>query len=144
MARLIKMEVKGLNPAATDVERYEHQVAHQTDANRPGYSGMRVHEPVKITKLIDKQSPQLFKLLVENQMADEVKFTFFRSETASAGKPYYTVVLKKAHVQSITQSSELGPREPYETVEFKFEQITQTVLDGGIEHTDEWKPPSHS
>ena len=142
MARLIKMEIKEFNPPLTDVESYHHRVEHQTDANRALYAGMRIHQPVRIVKTIDKQSPQIFSAMVQNKVLKEVTFTFYRSEQTAAGKEFYKVKLQNVHVESVEQNSELGNKEPNETVEFKFTSITETIIDGGVEHTDEWKPPS--
>ena len=109
-------------------------------------TGRRIHDTVKVTKFIDKTTPLILKALCMNEVC-ELEFMFFQPNKTGAGdeEHFYTVKLANAYVAKLTQHSEdptlggeLAPPMT-EHVEWVFQDIWWTYLDGGVEHHDSWK-----
>ena len=70
-----------------------------------GYAaGKRRHQPVKIRKEIDKASPLLYNMAVNNELAKTVTLKFWKVGTAAIGATgaetqYYTVTLTNAQIR---------------------------------------------
>ncbi|MFZ0451662.1 MAG: type VI secretion system tube protein TssD, partial [Desulfatiglandaceae bacterium] len=108
-------------------------------------SGERTYEPIRIRKRIDKSSPLLAKALCQNEEI-EGEFRFYRPNPAGDGttEQYYTIVIQKGTVASITRVSPdvidpASASEPAtEEVSFVFGYIRWTYVPDGVEHVDAW------
>jgi type VI secretion system secreted protein Hcp len=106
----------------------------------------RQHGPVKVYKEIDKASPLLFQALCKSQVCG-CEFMFFRPKKDGTGSEemFYKVKLNNAYVSKISQDSEAPghgveyAKPAMETVEFVFQDIIWTYVNGGVEAQDSWK-----
>ncbi len=104
-----------------------------------GLPGNDVHRPLRITKRIDRCSPQLMRALVNGEpIAATIRF--FRPNPSGDGttQQFYTITIANALVVGISTLSPdtLSPANlslpPLETVSFVYGQITWTHTDGGV------------
>lgn len=110
-------------------------------------TGKRQHNPVEITKRIDKSTPLLFKALCQNDPVTMAEFRFFRpatGRTSGGEQHFFTVLLENGYISRISQVSEDamgGENAPpmMEEVAFVFQDITWTYEIGGATHKDSWR-----
>jgi type VI secretion system secreted protein Hcp len=135
----------------TECHGFEYKVSAPFDANRGSHSGKRRHEPLSVTAQLDKSSVLYWNALINSETLTNVTLTFYSmasSKTAAGGtgeKAYYTIELTNATVVSHTQKQEQDSThsegtDTYEVVmlQFSFQKITVTWLDGGITGVDDW------
>jgi type VI secretion system secreted protein Hcp len=124
---------------------YSQKVFTAREAGSGLATGRRQYEGIEITKRIDKSSPLLMKALCENQVV-EATFKFFRPNPTGDGttEQFYTVSIKKARINAITQSvpNSFVPAStnmpPVETIQIVFHTINWTITNGGVTHEDTW------
>jgi len=101
------------------------------------------HEPVRISKRVDKSTPLLFKALCNSEPVNKAKFMFFRPSPGGSGaeERFLTVLLENGYISSLGQVSEdaimAGANAPpmMEEVAFVFRDITLTYeINGGTYH----------
>ena len=134
---------------SSDVFEIEHQVQMQLDVATGLSSGVRIHAPLRVTKVIDKASPLLFQALCQNKTLKDVTLDFFRidPETRSEVK-YYTIAMtncRVSHYRPFMPTSFLPSNEEFrhmEQVSFVYETIELRWLPDNITAMDEWKAPS--
>ncbi len=107
-----------------------HAIVSPRDAASGLPTGKRQHKPLTITKELDKSTPLLLRALVTNENLSAVTFTLTRN-----GSPYTTVKLTNASVASRTQTGGV------EELEFTYQKIEWTWIDGGISAQDDWSTP---
>jgi len=126
-----------------------HEIISPRDEISGQATGKRQHKPFVITKELDKSTPLLFKALVTNENITSWELQFFGAKTKSgtgAGieTNNYTVKLTNANIAGIksimlnNKDPELVKFAPYEEIEFTYEKIEWTWIDGGITATDDW------
>ena len=98
-------------------------------------TGKRQYEPLVITKPLDRSSVLLLKALTGNEVC-ECEFRFFRPGQAGAEQHYYTVTLGNAYLSAVRQRVPEPGAGVVEEVEFTYEDITWTWVDGGLQHQD--------
>ncbi|HEY4355208.1 MAG TPA: Hcp family type VI secretion system effector [Acidobacteriaceae bacterium] len=133
-----------------------HAVSHSVVSPRDPASGLptgkRMHKPFVITKEVDKSSPLLWAVLVNNENLTAWTLNFWTAvpaATAGAGieRQYYTITLVNASIASIdarmydTSDPALASRPFLEEVAFTYQKITWTWTDGGITSSDDWSVP---
>ena len=96
-------------------------------------TGKRQHKPFTIIKELDKASPLILRALITNETLTSAVFSLTKGGSSS---PYMTVKLTNASVASRTQT---GTRE---TIEFTYQKIEWTWVDGGITAEDDWSAPA--
>ena len=111
--------------------------------------GKRVHKPFIITKELDKSSPLLYQAMINNEDLTvwELKFYAASAGPGAAGveKQNYTVKLTNAFITDIrfflpnTKNPDSAKLNPYEEIEFNYQAIQWTWVDGGITTTDQWQ-----
>ena len=126
-------------------------VSHEVTSPRDPASGLptgkRMHKPFTITKELDKSTPLLYNLLVNNENVTEWELQFWQPSATGAEKQHYTVKLYNANVASINfrmannKHPELTKFAEYEEVAFTYQKIEWTWLDGGITAMDDWESP---
>jgi type VI secretion system secreted protein Hcp len=107
-------------------------------------SGKRQHQPVTIVKEVDQTSPQLFQALVANETLT-AKIEFWRPLADGSGTlaPVFTITLANAFMSSIkVASSEAPDAEELEEVQFVYQKIEVTWVEGGETATDDWNAPA--
>jgi type VI secretion system secreted protein Hcp len=114
------------------------------DAASGEASGKRQHQPVRITKEVDQTTPQLFEALVINETLT-AKIEFWRPMADGSGTlaPVFTISLVNAFISSIKAASPEAPdSEELEEVQFVYQKIEVTWVEGGKTATDDWNAPA--
>ncbi len=119
------------------VLEYEHDVHIPLDTTGQP-TGVRVHQPLRIVKLIDKATPLLYKALVTGERLTEVMLKWYRIGPNSE-EHYFTTRLEDAIIVAIIPSGR--PLEHMEDVSFTYRKIIWTWEPGGITAQDDW--PTH-
>jgi type VI secretion system secreted protein Hcp len=143
--------IKGDNTIAaradsSEIVEVHHTIRKPTDVHSGRASGARIHGPLRILKRLDKATPLLFKALALNQGLPKLELRWYRPDPAGTGEivHYYTITIENATVSQVeawlpnTQDQHQAHYSSMEWVEFNYQTITETWLDGGIEHTDAW------
>ncbi len=94
--------------------------------------GKRVHEPLTITKDMDKSSPKLNQALVNEEKLDII-LKWYRINSVGHEEHYFTHTLKKAIIESINLDMEI------EHIAFTYERIIWRWEPDGIETEDSWE-----
>jgi type VI secretion system secreted protein Hcp len=129
-----------------------HEIVSPRDPASGLPTGKRMHKPFVITKELDKSSPLLYNVLVNNENVPEWKLEFWTPQLSAAGgvgaeKQHYTVELMNANVASISfrmlnnKNPELTRYAEFEEIAFTYQKITWTWKDGGITANDDWEAP---
>ena len=155
---------KGGNPmkdrlATSVVTEYEMAVVAPRDSQNGMATGKRNWQAIRYRQPCDAAVIQYQQALVTNEVLTTVMFNFFRPESnqlmtgnATAGKvggekkPFYTVELTNAQVQSVrfnqldtrSEHPDIRNREIFAEILLTFMKITQTWCDGGVTMTDDW------
>ncbi|MFA6147110.1 MAG: type VI secretion system tube protein TssD [bacterium] len=134
------------------VHAYTHEIVSPRDAASGLPTGKRMHKALTITKEIDKSSPVLYSILVNNENVSEFELMFWRPQpNARTGMgsevQFYTIKLLNANIANMHQYvldnkfPANMPIPPMETVSFTYQKITWTWNDGGITAEDDWETP---
>jgi type VI secretion system secreted protein Hcp len=124
-----------------------HDIISPRDAASGLPTGKRMHKPFVITKELDKSSPLLYSLLVNNENITEWILQFWQPSTTGAEKQHYHVKLTNANIASIdfrmanNKHPDLMKFNEYEEVAFTYQKIEWTWVDGGITAGDDWESP---
>lgn len=128
------------------VQSFEHRIMIPRDPQSGQPTGQRVHEPFKITKVIDKSSPLLFRALSSGELLTTVEFKLYRaSEQGMMEQHYYTITLTDAVIVDITayMPNYQDPQNQHlthmEDVFFTYREITKTHEIAGTSGTDDWR-----
>lgn len=129
-----------------------HEIVSPRDPASGLPTGKRMHKPFVITKELDKSSPLLYNVLVNNENIQTWELKFWTPQlkaTTGAGteKQHYTVKLTNANIASINfrmlnnKNPELMKYAEYEEVAFTYQKIEWTWMEGGISASDDWEAP---
>jgi type VI secretion system secreted protein Hcp len=129
-----------------------HEIVSPRDPASGLPTGKRMHKPFVITKELDKSSPLLYNVLVNNENVPEWKLEFWTPQLSATGgvgaeKQHYTVELMNANVANISfrmlnnKNPELTRYAEFEEIAFTYQKITWTWKDGGITANDDWEAP---
>jgi type VI secretion system secreted protein Hcp len=130
----------------------DHLIASPRDAASGLPTGKRQHQPLVITKEVDKATPLLYRALVDNENITTFRLDFYRPSIigGSGGgteQQYFTIELVNANIASIKleflnndypENVNLPQRE---RVAFTYQKITWTYQDGGVTAQDDWETP---
>ncbi|HMB89418.1 MAG TPA: Hcp family type VI secretion system effector, partial [Rhodothermales bacterium] len=124
---------------------FNHEVMSPRDAASGLPTGKRQHKPVTITKELDKSTPLLYNVLVNNENITDWELRFWQPSPRGAEVQHYTVQLVNANVCGI-RGEQLNNRYPEnmqhkerEHVSFTYQKIIWTWEDGGITAEDDWE-----
>jgi type VI secretion system secreted protein Hcp len=108
-------------------------------------TGRRNHEGISVRKRVDRATPLLARALCNNELI-EATFKFFRPNPAGDGttEHFFTVEIDKARLTAIQLVSPDGYSnqdappaiEPFEDVQFAYNEITWRYEPTGVEHKD--------
>lgn len=124
-----------------------HEIVSPRDAASGLPTGKRMHKPFVITKELDKSSPLLYNVLVNNENITEWELQFFQPSATGAEKQHYTIKLTNANIASIdfrmdnNKHPDLMKFAEYEQVAFTYQKIEWTWVEGGITSMDDWEQP---
>lgn len=124
-----------------------HEIVSPRDPASGLPTGKRMHKPFVITKEVDKSSPLLFSVLVNNENITDWELQHWQPSVTGAEKQHYTVKLTNANIASISsrmlnnKNPELMKYAEYEEIAFTYQKIEWTWMDGGITALDDWESP---
>lgn len=129
------------------VYAFEHSLEIPKDTHTGLPTGQRIHNPLSITKHIDKASPLLYQACSSGEQFKNVELQFYRINPEGKEELYYTIKLETAIIVSIktykpmTLLEQSRPYHDMEEVQFTYEKIIWTYETDGIESEDSWKTP---
>jgi type VI secretion system secreted protein Hcp len=121
-----------------------HEILSPRDATTGMATGKRQHNPLVITKEVDRASTGLRTMLIANEVAKEWELLFFRPSSTGVETQYLTIRLTNAAIASIDMTMpnnkdvELTKLETFEDVAFVYQKIEWTWVDGGLVAVDDW------
>ncbi len=124
-----------------------HEIVSPRDAASGLPTGKRMHKPFTITKELDKSTPLLYNVLVNNENIPEWELQFWTPSSTGAEKQHYTIKLTNANIASIgfrmsnNKHPDLMKFAEYEEVAFTYQKIEWHWNDGGITAMDDWEAP---
>ena len=129
------------------VSAMTHEIVCPRDPASGRPTGKRMHKPFVITKELDKSSPLLYNVLVNNENITEWETQFWQPSATGAEVQHYTVKLINANIASIhfrmlnNKNPELMKYAEYEEIAFTYQKIIWTWTQGGITAEDDWESP---
>ena len=124
-----------------------HEIVSPRDPASGLPTGKRMHKPMVITKELDKSTPLLYNVLVNNENITEWQLQFWQPSATGAEKQHFTIKLTNANIASIAmrlpnnKHPDLMKFETYEEIAFTYQKIEWTWTDGGITAMDDWEAP---
>ena len=126
---------------------FNHEVVSPRDAASGLPTGKRQHKPLTITKELDKATPLIMNVLVNNENVSAWELRFWQPSSTGQELQFYTVQLVNANVAGI-RTEMLNNKYPEnmqhkerEHVSFTYQKIIWTYEDGGITAEDDWETP---
>lgn len=123
----------------------KHNVFKPADPHSGQPTGQRVHEPIVLTKLMDKATPLLYNALAQGETLNKVEIRLFRTSPVGALEHYSTWLLESAIVVGMRawMPNVLEKRyEQYgqiEDVSLSYASITWTHETAGTEAVDSFR-----
>jgi type VI secretion system secreted protein Hcp len=121
-----------------------HEIVSPRDQATGLPTGKRKHNPFVITKEVDKSTPLLYQAMENNENITEWELQFWEPSATGVEKQYYTVKLTNATIVDIrfvmpnNKHADLAKLNNYEEVEFVYQHIQWTWVDGGISADADW------
>lgn len=132
----------------SDVFEIEHHLHQPTEPTTGQATGVRVHSPLRVVKIIDKATPGFHKALCTGQNLAKVELLFYRIDPKSRSEAeYYRMTLENARIvdiQPYMPMSFVPANESYrhmEQVSFVFEKIEWNWLPDSAVEQDLWIKP---
>jgi type VI secretion system secreted protein Hcp len=126
---------------------FDHAVSLPFQSHRNLANGSVVHQPVVVTKEIDKSTPKLYQALVEKETLLQVVLEWYRFDGKGEENVYFKIQLENAHIAKIAPwTPGLSGQEHNEHLRF-MERISffyETIAwswgpDGDIAFQTSWK-----
>ena len=124
-----------------------HEILSPRDPASGLPTGKRMHKPMVITKELDKATPLLYNVLVNNENVTEWELQFWRPSATGAEQQHFTIKLTNANIASVSlrlpnnKHPDLMKFETYEEIAFTYQKIEWTWTEGGITAMDDWESP---
>jgi type VI secretion system secreted protein Hcp len=132
----------------SDVFEIEHHIHQPIDPTTGQATGVRVHSPMRVVKVIDKATPGFHKALCTGQNLAKVELMFYRIDPATRQeKEYYRITLSQARIVDMRPympMSFVPANESYrhmEQVSFVYETIEWNWMPDNVVEMDEWRKP---
>ena len=110
-------------------------------------SGQRRHYALRVTKVMDKSSPLLFKALTSGERLPTVELKFYRTSAQGMMEHYYTFTLEDAIVVNLRaympncQNPQNAHFTHMEDVDFTYRKLTKTHEIASTSEADDWRKP---
>jgi type VI secretion system secreted protein Hcp len=115
-----------------------HEILSPRDAASGLPTGKRQHKPLVIRKQIDKSTPILHSMLVNNETITSWDLGVFLPNAKGSESLAYTIKLTEVGIASIRMITEADGT-LIEEVTFTYKKIEWTWTDGGITAMDDWE-----
>lgn len=137
--------VKQGREGTNDIFAFSHSLTRPFDPATGRFTGPKQHNPLSITKLIDKATPGFHKALAIGENLPTVTIDFYRIDPATRVETkYYVVTLTNAiivDIETFMPTSFLPENEAYghmEKISFIYERIEWDWLPDAIVESDTW------
>jgi type VI secretion system secreted protein Hcp len=123
---------------------FDHSVTITRDPNGQPKPGKLHHQPLKVTKYIDKASPSLLEAWINSEEFNTFRLEFMRLGGGGLPENYYTVELTNARIVGIrqvklnTDNPDNNWSQDMESVHFTYDTVIRTFEDGGITYEAAW------
>lgn len=114
-----------------------HAIVTPRDAASGLPTGRRQHSPFTIVKQFDKASPKLFEACATGRHIPSAILSVRRAGATGQPETFYTITLTDCLITSMSTGF---PN--LEQVEFTYQKIEWTYVDGGITASDDWTEPT--
>jgi type VI secretion system secreted protein Hcp len=126
-----------------EVLGFQHEIVSPRDAASGLPTGKRQHKPIRITKVVDKATPLLMNVLVNNENLPTVELEFVRTSRKGTEEVYFTIELVNASIAGVEmERPEDMTHQPREHISITYQKIIWTWQDGGITAEDDWETPT--
>lgn len=115
-----------------------HSIVSPRDAASGLPTGKRMHKPLVISKLVDRSTPLLSGVLVNNENLSEAVFTVYEPNVKLGESLAYTIKLVNASISSIQLRTDADGR-LIEDISFVYQKIEWAWADGGVAFVDDWQ-----
>ena len=119
-------------------------VSHEIVSPRDSASGLPTgkvqHKPFVVHKQVDKASPLLYSMLVNNENISTWELGVYQPDAKGVDTLAYTVKLTNASIASMRVISD-DDGKLTEVLTFTYQKIEWTWADGGITAMDDWESP---
>jgi type VI secretion system secreted protein Hcp len=128
-------------------QAYQHDVSIPRDPQSGQPTGLRVHNPMTVTKIFDKASPLLYQALSQGERMTNVTLKWYRIDNAGIEEHYFTVTLEDAIIVSMRPSvpncldPQFASYGHMEDVSFTYRKIIWRWEPDGVEADDDWRVP---
>jgi type VI secretion system secreted protein Hcp len=124
--------------------RFVHEVVQAFDPVSGFPTGRRQHQPITITKAVDKSSPHLYAAFINAEELTTVKFEFYRIGEDGVEELYFTTELVSARIVGVEwdRGPQLTRHKEREHISYCYQKIIWTYTDGGISSEDDWETPN--
>ncbi|MHC8314058.1 Hcp family type VI secretion system effector [Pseudomonas sp. LB3P31] len=128
-----------------EVLAHDHKISIATDDNTGKLKGTRVHGPIVFTKEIDASSPLIYKAVTTGQTIKFAEFKWYRTNDDGVETEYYRVELEGVKIVKVAgkmydvKDPSKEKHNHLEEIEFRYEKITWTYVEGTLKHSDSWK-----
>ncbi|WP_457745793.1 Hcp family type VI secretion system effector [Sulfurimonas sp.] len=127
------------------VKAFTHNITVPRNTTTGQPTGQRTHNPLIVTKMIDKSSPLLYNALTTGETLKKVELKWYR--TSYAGKPehYYSMVLEDAIITDMEASmasqemAGASQTAPIEKVSFSYRKISWRHETASTSGEDDWR-----
>jgi type VI secretion system secreted protein Hcp len=126
------------NEGAIQVIAVSHEIVSPRDAASGLPTGKRQHKPLVIRKQIDKSTPVLNSMLVNNENIQSWELGVYMPNAKGSESLGYTITLTDASIASIRMITDADGN-LFEEVTFTYKKIEWTWTDGGITAMDDWE-----
>jgi type VI secretion system secreted protein Hcp len=123
---------------AIQVIAVSHEILSPRDAASGLPTGKRQHKPLVIRKQIDKSTPILYSMLVNNENISSWDLGVYLPNAKGSESLAYTISLTDVGIASIRTITEADGT-LIEEVSFTYKKIDWTWTDGGITAMDDWE-----
>ncbi|MDH5692206.1 MAG: Hcp family type VI secretion system effector [Gammaproteobacteria bacterium] len=127
------------------VQAIHHQMTVPRDPQSGQPAGRRVHQPLTLTKYVDKSSPILAEALSQGRRLESVELKMYRTSSMGTEEHYFTILLEDAILIDITldMPNALDPdMRQYghmERVSFSYRRIEWTHEIAATTGEDDWR-----
>lgn len=121
---------------------FHHSLSTPTAASSGLSTGKRQHSPFTVRKSIDKATPLLFTALVTNEVLKSIELRYYTTTLLGVSSKVYTILLENVQITAIRDLATETGKEQVQDIEFSYQKITWTWVDGGVTATDNWSTPA--
>lgn len=127
------------------VKAFSHNVTIPRNKTTGQPSGQRTHNPLIVTKMIDKSSPLIFNALTQGETLKKVELKWYRNSYTGKHEHYFSMILEDAIIVDVETlledqgSSVENQPSPIEKVSFSYRKISLRHEIASTSGEDDWR-----